>query len=423
MWSSVRLSSLFEWQVAGSGKEAGVNQMQVLHIVPRVGRDSFGLGTVVLGIARAQVEQGDNVEIWCTDDPTEIEWATQVGRLEYGIFQSFSVVGPKFLRYSPAMELAASTQNHKRWDVVHQHGIWTGISRVTNRIRQFFSVPTVLTPHGSLDEWAVNKSQWKKRLALIAYEQANLRRASCLHALAEAEANSFRRFGIVNPIAVIPNGVSDDWLNHAPNPLRFRERYGIELSTPIMLFLGRITPKKGLPLLLNAMSQLGSTLKNWMLIIAGTDEYGHLREVQTLVDKLALQEHVKYVGPLYGDEKHQAFAAANLFVLPSYSEGSPMTVLEALGAGLPVLTTRSSPWGELITHRCGWWCEADLFEVQKTMSEALTTDLEELGAMGKRGRILVSEKYSWRSIAHKYSALYKWVAGEGDRPKFTKLMS
>ena len=276
----------------------------------------------------------------------------------------------------------------------------------------------MIAPHGSLDAWALRRSIWKKRLALIIYERKNLHYASCLHALSPREEEGFRTYGLRNPIAIIPNGIADDWLDSNGDAHAFRRRFGLSNETRLLFFLGRITPIKNLPMLVRAMSALKSDLASWRLIIAGVNEFGHQPEVEALVKQLGLGAYVKFIGPLYGQDKRDAFAAADLFVLPSHSEGAPVAILEALGAGIPVLTTQAAPWRELITRRCGWWTKISEPAIRQALHEAIYTPREELRRMGQRGKALIVEKYTLSKVAEQTISLYNWLLGKGERPTF-----
>jgi glycosyltransferase involved in cell wall biosynthesis len=312
----------------------------------------------------------------------------------------------------------ALIQYANRFDLIHQHGIWTAISRAVNQWRVRTGKPIVIAPHGSLNALALRRSAWKKRLALFCYERENLQKASCLHALSRREAEGFRAFGLKNPIAIIQNGISEDWICQQGDECAFRERFGLPEKIRLLFFLGRITPIKGLTLLLQAMSALRSYLKNWKLIIAGVNEFNHQKEFKSLAVKLSLESHIQFVGPLYGKLKRDAFAAVDLFVLPSYSEGSPMAILEALGAGVPVLATNASSWQEIVTLGCGWLTDISEIGIRKALNEAIHTPREVLREMGQRGKALVAQKYTMNIIAEKVIYLYNWLLKREEKPPF-----
>ena len=185
-----------------------------------------------------------------------------------------------------------------------------------------------------------------------------------------------------------------------------------------MLFIARIGRQKGLPMLLAGMAALLTKLDGWVLVVGGSDQDGHEAEVKDLVEKLGLGEHVVFAGPLFGEAKLDAFAASEVFVLPSHCEGSPMIVLEAMAAGLPVLCTQAASWQELETHCCGWWPEIDEAAVRDALEDLLSKTSGELKTMGERANSLVARDYTWEEAAKRTAALYAWLAGQGEEPGF-----
>jgi len=392
--------------------------MKINHLVSSVGQSSFGLGQVALNLAKEHNALGQMARIWCLSTPSEIQWASRSSGLAEGYIIPFPPIGPKRWAFTPNMELAAARTPARTIDVVHQHGIWTGITRVTNLLRRKHGIRTVIAPHGSLDRWAIKHSCWKKTLALAAYERRNLYGASCLQATSDAEVSDFRDFGLTNPIALICNGASEQWLRAQGDPSRFRSRFGIPQDRRIILFLSRISPKKGLFLLIKAIKGNEAALGQWLLIIAGSNEFGHRAKVEALIESLALNDKVRVLGPLFGQEKRDAFSAADVFTLPSISEGAPVVILDSLAAGVPVITTKASPWKELKTHDCGWWVDINTSAIGEALCAATGLSRPRLQEMGARGKMLVSYKYSWPRIANQTLALYAWLLGQGEKPDF-----
>jgi glycosyltransferase involved in cell wall biosynthesis len=300
--------------------------------------------------------------------------------------------------------------------VVHQHGIWTAVALATLSFSRR-GAPVVIAAHGSLQPWTLRRSRTRKAFARFAYEGRNLRRAACLHATGPAEIEDFRRFGLRQPIALIPNGAPES-AYALGDAERFRATYGLPADRRIMLYLGRVTPKKGLPMLVAAWASLRSLLAEWLLVVAGPDEFGHLAEVQEAVRQHGLASEVRFVGPQFDREKADAFAAAHCFVLPTFSEGAPIAVLEALAAGVPVLTTTGAPWEDLVRHGCGWWVEPSEVGLRKALREIAALDLESMSAMGRRGAELVRTNYSWRRASDMTLRLYEWLLHRSARPDF-----
>jgi glycosyltransferase involved in cell wall biosynthesis len=265
----------------------------------------------------------------------------------------------------------------------------------------------MVTPHGSLTNWAINHKRWKKRLAWRLYQARDLRAAAVLHATAELEARDLRKRGLRNPIAIVSNGVA------VPRPSPRPERRTAERRA---LFLSRINPKKGLLNLVEAWSLVRPP--GWRVTIAGPDEGGHRRQVEEAIAAAGLGQVFQFVGSKIDDEKWDLFRQSDLFVLPSFSENFGLVVGEALGIGLPVVTTRATPWGELITHRCGWWVGVGAEPLAAALREATSASEEDLREMGARGQRLIAEKYSWEVAARKIHDVYEWMVGAVPRPGY-----
>ncbi len=395
--------------------------MNILHIAPSVGMKSFGVGVVALNLAKEQFAQGCNTCIWCNSTKNEVNWAAETSRFDESRITRFPYLGPKLLQWTPYMEYAAFSGGGSTFNVLHQHGIWHGGTRATNVIRQKYGIPYVVAPHGSLSPWALDLSRWKKKIGMATYVGKNLRHASCLHATADSEINDFRDYGLTNPIAVIYNGTSKQSLQVSGDNNRFRTKFNIPKEKRIVLFLSRITPKKGLPMLLEAVKTMGDNWHGWLLVIAGTDEFGHKSEVETIVKRDNLSDKVRIIGPLFGQEKDDGFAAADLFILPSYSDGAPIVILDSLAAGVPVIATKACPWEEIEVYDCGWWVDINAEAIRTALYKAIEHSQVKLRAKGQKGKELVASMYTWSKLSEKTIELYQWLLQQREKPDFVLL--
>lgn len=235
--------------------------------------------------------------------------------------QCVPVCGPRAVGYAPALLPALAAADP---EVTHTAGLWMYPSFANHCWARQAHRPYLISPHGMLDAWALRNSAWKKNLAARLFERSHLEGAACLHALCASEAESIRAYGLKNPICVLPNGVDlPGAQTHQPPVWAGR----FPAHRRVLLFLGRLHPKKGLMNLLQAWTAVPAG--SWQIVVAGWDQGGHQQELQSFVHAHGLGDAVTFVGPLHGAAKADAFAAAHGFILPSFSEGLPMTVLEA----------------------------------------------------------------------------------------------
>ena len=343
--------------------------------------------------------------------------------------RAFRPVGPTQFAYSPGY---SEFLNLYRPQILHSHGIWIYSSIATHSYAMRARTPYMISPHGMLDPWAVRNSYWKKWIARHCYENAHLRDARCLRALCESEALAFRKFGLKNPIAVIPNGID------LPEEKKGESlKVNGESGKRTLLFLGRIHPKKGLPNALRAFAERAKAksgrLKQecpWQLVIAGWDQGGHEAELMELCEELDLRvesresrveshlsgSEVIFYGPAFGDEKKSLLRNADAFILPSFSEGLPMSVLEAWANGLPVVMTPECNLPEGYVANAAIRVETGVESIAQGLDSLFSMSDGDLNEMGVKGKELVRQKFTWQTVAEEVKQIYDWMLDGGTPP-------
>lgn len=287
--------------------------------------------------------------------------------------------------------------------VVHDHGLWLPTNHRSATETRRFHVPRISSPRGMLSEWSLRQHWLKKRLAWLAFQREDLSRSAVLHVTSNQELHEVRRLGIRTPVAVIPNGV------RVPSAVPRRHSTSMRRA----VFLSRIHPGKGMLELIQAWSILRP--EGWELVIGGTDDDGYEAIVADLARTLRAPA-VTFHGAVADHAKWDFYRSAELFILPTLSENFGLVVAEALASGLPVITTRSAPWAELVAHRCGWWVDTGVEALVESLRDALGRSPAELASMGARGRELIVGRYSWDRIAADMMRVYQWVCGSGPQP-------
>ena len=248
------------------------------------------------------------------------------------------------------------------------------------------------------------------------YEKQNLNSATLFHATSIAEMKSIRNLGYHQPIALIPNGVNlPDLSNHIDKEILTKQFPNLA-GKKWLLFLSRIHPKKGLDNLLNIWQNIVNKFPDWHLIIAGSDFIGYQTKLENLVTQLNLEAKVTFAGMLSGEKKTCALSNADLFILPSHSENFGIAIAESLSYGVPVVTTKGTPWQDLITHDCGWWVEDNKEALKNALIKAMKLSNTQRQVMGKKGRILVEKQYSWCFVGKKMAEVYQWILSGGTTP-------
>jgi glycosyltransferase involved in cell wall biosynthesis len=269
----------------------------------------------------------------------------------------------------------------------------------------------VTSPRGTLSPWALSRARQFKRILKPSQWRA-LERADLLHATSEAEYLEIRAQRLAAPVAVIPNGID------VPIELPVK-RPGARRR---LLFLGRIHPTKCIDRLLQAWRLVEPAFDDWDLTIAGRGDAAYELAMRELAAGLELKR-ATFVGPLYGDDKANAYRDADLFILPSHSENFGMVVAEALAHGCPVIASKGAPWEGLEREGCGWWVVHDVETLAATMDTAMRLQREKLAEMGARGREWLLRDFSWKSVASRMEAAYDWIidGGKGPQPECVRI--
>lgn len=307
-------------------------------------------------------------------------------------------------------------------EIVHSHALWMVPGIYARRAAERFGLPLVISPRGMLDPYSLARSRVKKWLATAAYENRNLRSARLLHATSELEAEAIRRYGLRQPVAVLPNGIELP-PSEGGSPREVLEKRFPELrDRRWLLFLGRLDSKKGLELLLELWRELGPRFEEWRLVVAGPDLGGFgARMVAMVAADPHLLARTTFTGMLEGAEKNAALAHSDLFILPTRGENFGIAVAEALAHGTPVITTTAAPWESLVHHDCGWWVAPEPGALGSALAAAIQLPSDELARMGENGRVLVRDQFSWDAIGAQWVDVYRWLLTGGKPPPCVRL--
>ncbi|MEQ8822388.1 MAG: glycosyltransferase [Sumerlaeia bacterium] len=354
----------------------------------------------------AHVREGIAPRVRAVADPHSAEDSATYAPIPVAVYPS---TFPRVAAFSKPLEAACLAEPPAH--VVSVHGLWQYHTRVALRLQQTHGTPVIVHPHGMLEEWALQFSRWKKRLVGGLWHDRFMRDANCFRALTRSEWQDVRRLGLKTPVAIIPNGILLEDYADLPDEDAFAARFPEAAGRKRLLFLSRIHPKKGLPHLIEAWKQVADARgDDWVLMIAGPDQLGHEAEMRTLAADLGIADAIHFTGPLYDEDKRIALSGSHAFVLPSFSEGFPVAVLEASACRLPIVMTPRCNFPELEEAGGGIVCQPEVESTAEALRQVLAMSDSERDAMGAAGRRLVEERYSWAQVAHAMGGVTRWLA-------------
>lgn len=348
------------------------------------------------GVFEAVVIQADMIRaaggepvIIALDD---VHTAEDAHRFAPSSVHSSKVVGVPQIGFAPGLvEQLLET----RLDCLHLHGIWMYPSRAGAVWARKTGRPYLISPHGMLDPWITARGRWKKALARLGYERDSWRAADCLHALTAREAEDIRRESGRTDSAIIPNAGPDC----APPVAAMRE--------PRILFISRIHPKKNLSPLIAAWSDLaaaGALPPGAVLTIAGWGDPGHVAEFEA--ELTGAPDSIRFIGPCFGAAKAEELGRARFLILPSLSEGLPMTILEAWAAGAPTLMTTECNLPEGFTAGAALDCGMTRESITASLTEAFAMPDNAWLTMARNAQDLAVREFSAPRIAERWATTY-----------------
>lgn len=291
------------------------------------------------------------------------------------------------------------------FDLIHAHEIWHYPHYAAYRAAKKAGKPYVLTVHGSLDPWCLEQGALKKKAFSFLLERRIFRGAAAVQALTEKEAEDIRIFEPASRVVTIPNGVNPEDFRDLPPREKIEQKHNALKGKQVILFLGRIHPKKGLDILALAFADIARRRNDVCLLVGGPDN-NYRRQLEKMFGGLGVADRVVFAGMLAGSEKLEALSRADIFTLPSYSEGFSMAILEAMACGLPVVITNRCNFPEVAAAKAGKIIEPDAGRLAREM-ESFLNDSALRGKTGENARKLIKEKFTLEKITGQMIEMYR----------------
>ncbi|MGI8944035.1 MAG: glycosyltransferase [Qipengyuania sp.] len=355
-------------------------------------RANGGVFEAVAAQAAMLRDLGAQPVVFAVQDEHAAEDAWKLGGAETHLLDGS---GPSKLSFAPKMGESLLAAN---LDCLHLHGVWNLTVRGAGHWQRRSGRPLVVSPHGMFDPWIAARNPQRKWLARLGWERRAWKRAALFHALTEAEAGDVRREVPAAPVRIVPNSA----------PPRGPERHA--MPRPNLLYLGRIHPKKNLDALLAAWRAIRPRLpENASLTLAGWGEPEHLAQFRSLIPEA---EHaVEFVGPAFGAQKAALFDIARFLVLPSFSEGLPMVVIEAWAQGTPAIISKHCHLPEGYEVCAAHPCATNAEGIAHAILKAMTIDEPQWLGMSRAAQALAGGLFSRETVSHQWGDIYSRLLG------------
>ena len=322
----------------------------------------------------------------------------------------FPYFGYRHYNFSPSLFWYLA-RHLKNFDLVHITGVWNFPIMAAAFWSRFYKKPYLISPRGSLmKEPLERKSYLKKKIQLWLFGKRDLKNASAIHFTTEAEKEEYLKANLpLKKAVVVPNGFDAEEFKEKPAAGFFREKFGIADDKKTILFLSRLSWKKGLDTLIPAFAEVIKKEPKAILVLAGGDDENYKKTIEKMIKENNVGGKVIFVGMISGKEKAAAYADSNVFVLPSYSENFGIAVVEAMSFGLPVVITKNVGIAPNIEKAgAGLVIEKDVNQLAEAILKILDNpDLSQ--KMGERGKYLTETEFSWPNIADEFIKEYSEI--------------
>jgi len=382
--------------------------MKVLHIIPSVSPIHGGPSLAIIGMVKSLINQGLSVEVVTTNDNGK-------NLLDVPIRQNFFYKEvpfyfcnclPYWQQYALSNDLAQWLwENIRNYDLLHIHSIFSYSSTVAMAIARYQKIPYLVRPLGQLCKWPLQQNSLVKKIYFDLIGYKNINNARAIHFTAYQEEQEAQVLNLQPKPVIIPLGV--DSPPAIPNAsIRLRNLLKISNDEPIILFLSRIHPKKGLDYLIPALGKLSSSYL-FHFIIAGDGKEEDKQHLNQLLEEYRLTDKTHLLGFVEGEQKNLLLQGSDMFALTSHSENFGVVVLEAMVAGLPVLLTPGVALASMVKeNQLGYVPYLDSDSIALNL-EKLLQNPEQTKEMGERGKTFVKNHYTWDQIAKQLITTYE----------------
>ena len=388
--------------------------MRVLHVIPAVARRYGGPSTAVFQMCRALAAHKVDVTIATTDADGPSRLPVAYGKpIEYEGVETFffrRVIGNSF-KYSPGLTTWLNRSTNE-FDLVHIHAVFNHSSLAAARSCRRHQVPYVVRPLGTLDPWSLRQKRLTKQVSFFFGVRSLLTTAARIHCTTDAEYRLAQQVPFeLPPPMIAPLGVDERFFSA---PLSSPKHSHPVFSSPYILFLGRLHPKKRIDYLIRIFAALFAANPDspWKLVVAGAGTRSYERRLRELAASSGVAARIQFPGWLADDDTLDVIRNSSLFVMLSHQENFGLSVAEAMAAGVPVAISKHVNMGDEVTGQDAGWIVADDLPTATGQFEQILGNQSELETRGSNGQHFAGNSFRWTKIGHSMLSHYQGLVNK-----------
>lgn len=380
--------------------------MKILQVIQFFAPKFGGTVDVVYNLSKELSKRGHEITIITTDLNYAKDYVSELENEGVKVIPFKCVFNFASFLYSPSMNNWLKL-NIQKFDLVHLHNFRSYQNNIVHKYSKKYDVPYILQAHGSVLPFF--QKQKIKKVYDHFWGYKLLEDASTVIALTETERKQYKEMGVPeDKIEIIPNGINLSEYQNLPERGKFRKKYNINNNEKVILYLGRINKIKGIDLLIRSFVDVSKELKGTKLVIVGPDD-GFKNCLINLLKKLQLEDTILFTGPLYNKDKLSAYVDADAYVLPSFYETFPNTVIESCACGTPIIITDRCGISDMVKDKVGLVVEYEKTSLTTGLIKILRDDTLK-NDLNKNCKGFVLEKFSLNDVITKVEEIYKLLS-------------